>query len=111
MADHHDLIPRADAVGLVLEARARALERQGTASVPLHELGGRVAAEAVVAESDRPPHSHATMDGYAVDADDPYPLEVVDGEVFPEDEQLTLEPGTAMPIATGAPVPAGATAV
>ncbi|MDZ7702425.1 MAG: molybdopterin-binding protein [Halobacteriales archaeon] len=51
------------------------------------------------------------MDGYAVDAEDPYPLDVVDAEVFPEDAPPALESGTAVPVATGAPVPEGATAV
>ncbi|MFB6354728.1 MAG: molybdopterin molybdotransferase MoeA [Halobacteriales archaeon] len=111
MADNAALRPRADAVGAVLAGRSRALECRRTERVPLAAVGGRVAAEPVVAPADRPPRSHATMDGYAVDADDPYPLEVVDNEVFPEDDPPELPPGGAVPVATGAPVPDGATAV
>jgi molybdopterin molybdotransferase len=51
------------------------------------------------------------MDGYAVAADDPYPLEVVEAEVYPEDDPPALAAGTAVPVATGAPVPEDATAV
>ena len=111
MTDHADLIPRGDAVAAVLAARERALEAQPTERVALDAIGGRVAAEAVVAEADRPPRSHATMDGYAVDAADDYPLEVVDTEIFPEDDPPPLEPGTAVAVATGATVPEGTTAV
>ena len=111
MTDPHDPLPRSAAIEAVLEARGRALDGRATERVALDAIGGRVCAEPVVADADRPPRSHATMDGYAVDAEDPYPLEVVEVEVFPEDEPPDLAPGTAVPIATGAPVPAGATAV
>jgi len=111
MSDYPDLVPRAQAVEAVLAARARALEGRPTSRVAIDAIAGRVAAEAVVAEADSPPRSHATMDGYAIDADEDYPLEVVAAEVFPEDEPPALTPGTAVRVATGAPVPDGATAV
>lgn len=111
MADHRDLIPRSAAVELVLEARSAALDGRAAGAVPLDAIAGRVAAEPVVAEADRPPRSHATMDGYAVAADDDYPLDVVEAEVFPEDDPPALTAGGAVPVATGAPVPDGATAV
>lgn len=111
MADHQDLIPRSDAVELVLAARSRALDGRASEAVQLDAIGGRVAAEPVVADADRPPRSHATMDGYAVDVEDPYPLEVIEAEVFPEDDPPVLASGTAVPVATGAPVPEGTSAV
>ncbi|MFB6360406.1 MAG: molybdopterin molybdotransferase MoeA [Halobacteriales archaeon] len=111
MPDHPDLIPRADAVESVLASRIRAQEHRSTEAVSLDAIGGRVAAEPIVAEHDQPPRSHATMDGYAVDASDPYPLEVVETEVFPEDDAPNMGAGTAVPVATGAPVPDNATAV
>jgi molybdopterin molybdotransferase len=111
MADHPDLIPRAEAVASVLASRTRALENRSSEAVSLDAIGGRVAAEPIAADQDHPPRSHATMDGYAVDASDPYPVDVVETEVFPEDDPPTMSAGTAVPVATGAPVPDNATAV
>jgi molybdopterin molybdotransferase len=77
----------------------------------LDAVAGRTVAEPVVAEDDRPPRSHATMDGFAFDATADYPLTVRDGGVFPEDDPEPLDAGETVRIATGAPLPAGATAV
>ena len=109
--DHADMLWRADAVERVLDARETALARLGVESVPLDEIAGRVLAEAVVAQQDEPPYSYATMDGFAFDASEDYPFEVVDREVFPEDDPGEIERGEAVRIATGAPVPRGANAV
>ncbi|MFB6073022.1 MAG: molybdopterin molybdotransferase MoeA [Halobacterium sp.] len=109
--EHADLLSRADAVERALDHRETALERRGTESVPLDEISGRVLAEGVVADEDQPPYSYATMDGYAFDADEDYPYELVDREVFPEDEPEVIEAGEAVRIATGAPLPEGANAV
>ncbi len=109
--DHDDMVPRAAAVERVLALRETVLSDQPTETVPLDAIAGRTLADAVVAPEDRPPHSHATMDGFAVDATDAYPLALRDQEIFPEDEPPTLESGEAMRIATGAPLPAGANAV
>jgi len=109
--DHADLVPRADAVERVLAQRSRALDRLDTERVPIDALAGRVLAEPVTASEDQPPYSYATMDGYAVDATDDYPLDAVDREVFPEDDPGGLDAGEAVRIATGAPVPEGANAV
>ena len=85
---------------------------------PLAALG-RVVAEPVVASTSLPPWDNAAMDGYAVRAADtttateaePARLTVI-GEVragvAPD---RTVEPGTAVRIATGAPIPPGADAV
>jgi len=109
--DHADLIPRPDAVERALAQRETALGRLETEPVGAADVAGRVLAEPVVATEDRPPHSHATMDGYAVDATDEYPLTVVDREVFPEDDPGRLGDGEAVRVATGAPIPEGANAV
>jgi len=111
MADHSDLIPRADAVAAVLATRERAFEGRPTEPVSIDSIGDRVAAEPIVAETDQPPRSHATMDGYAIEASESYPVDVVESEVFPEDDAPTLPPSSAVPVATGAPIPDGATAV
>ncbi|WP_336037909.1 molybdopterin molybdotransferase MoeA [Halobacterium yunchengense] len=109
--DHADLLWRSDAVERVLDARDAALSRLGVTSVGLDAVAGRVLAEDVTASEDRPAHSFATMDGFAFDATADYPLEVVDRDVFPEDDPGELGSGRAVRIATGAPLPRGANAV
>lgn len=109
--DHADMLWRSDAVERVLAVRETALSRLDVERVPLGEIAGRVLAEDVVAEGDVPPHSFATMDGFAFDARENYPLEVVDREVFPEDDPGEIASGQAVRIATGAPLPRGANAV
>ena len=83
--------------------------------VDLEAAVGRVLAEDVRSDVEMPPFDRAAMDGYAVRAEDvaaaPVTLRVV-GQVraghVPDRE---VGPGEAMQIMTGAPVPAGATAV
>jgi len=88
-------------------------------SVVLPKALGRVLAEAIRAEYDLPPFPNSAMDGYAVRAVDTkgaqreHPIrfrvlgEAAAGHPFPG----ALEPGTAVRIATGAPLPSGADAV
>ena len=86
---------------------------------PLDALAGRVLAEDVVAATNVPPFARAMMDGYAVRAadtrgasrDQARTLTVV-GRVFTgEVLQRAVGPGECVEIATGAPVPDGASAV
>jgi molybdopterin molybdotransferase len=109
--DHEDMVWRADAVESVLDARESAMDGTATETVGIDALPGRVLAADVVAESAVPAHDHATMDGYAFDATDGYPLSVADVEVFPEDDPPSIDPGEAVEIATGAPLPPEANAV
>jgi molybdopterin molybdotransferase len=109
--DREEMVWRADAVESVLDARESALVRQGTENIGIDALPERVLAADVVADADVPAHDHATMDGYAFDATDEYPLEVVDTEVYPEDDPPSIGPGEAVEIATGAPLPPEANAV
>ena len=99
-------------VGLSRDSRPRE-------SVSITDAAGRVLAEDVVSRVDVPQFRRAMMDGYAVRADDTHgastynrlPLEVI-GVCLPgapSDQQV--EPGSAMPIMTGALLPAGADAV
>jgi molybdopterin molybdotransferase len=106
-----DMVSRGWAVDRVLDLRRSVLAAHPTETVPLGASAGRTLAADVVAESDRPPHSHATMDGFAFDATDDYPLELVDASVYPEDDPPELATGQAVRIATGAPLPPGANAV
>jgi molybdopterin molybdotransferase len=109
--DHDDMIDRATAVGRVLSLRADALSDRPTESVGVDAVAGRTLAGPIVAEGDRPAADHATMDGFAFDATDDYPLELVDAEVFPEDDPPAIGAGQAVRIATGAPLPESANAV
>jgi molybdopterin molybdotransferase len=109
--DHDDMVWRADAVEQLLDLRETVLADQSTERVSLAEAAGRTLAAEIVAEDDRPPRSHATMDGYAFDATDGYPLELRDGEVFPEDDPPAIEAGEAVRIFTGSPLPPEANAV
>lgn len=102
------LLSKEDALSRLLDA-ARPVPR--TESISLAHAGGRVLAETVHAPFAVPPYARATMDGYAVRADDGASLRVA-GDVFAGADALpTLAPGTALRIATGAPVPPGADAV
>ena len=88
-------------------------------SVPLEEALGRVLAEDVVSPIDVPPFDRATVDGYAVKAEDtfmasesePVRLKVI-GEVHAGDAPA-LKPGRgeAVYISTGASLPEGTDAV
>lgn len=86
--------------------------------VRLSEALGRVVAEDVVADADLVPYARSAMDGFAlrstetVRAAPGQPLTFpVAGVVFAEQGRVTLAPGTAMSITTGAPIPDGADAV
>lgn len=86
--------------------------------VPLSEALGLVLAEDVVVQEDIPPFANSAMDGYALLSQDSLPRDGqpprlhITGEVaagYVADH--AIEPGTAMRIMTGAPVPPGADAV
>ena len=88
-------------------------------TVGLAEAEGLVLADDVVAPLSLPVFDNSAMDGYAVSADDvagatadaPVKLPVAEDIPAGRTDALTLKPGTAHRIMTGAPVPAGATAV
>lgn len=92
----------------------------GAEWVGLTDLSGRVLAEDLAAPQDAPPFDRATVDGFALRAGDiaqasgaePVVLRL-NGEVIAcgTAPALTVDPGTATPIATGGPVPRGADAV
>ena len=87
--------------------------------VGLAEAEGRVLADDVAAPLSLPVFDNSAMDGYAVraedvaGADDRNPVKLPVAEDIPagRTDPLTLAPGTAHRIMTGAPLPAGATAV
>lgn len=102
----------------IVEQHATFLRPKRVESVTLLEAAGRVLAEDIVADRDFPPFPRATRDGYALRSADvaqtPVTLRVV-AEIragqSPGGRGVELQPGEAVEIMTGAPVPAGADAV
>jgi len=86
-----------------------------TEKVYLLDALGRVLAEDVISEEDRPSFDNSAMDGYAVDWEDikdaPVELLVVGELPAGAEEVFELPKGCAVKIFTGAPIPRGATAV
>jgi molybdopterin molybdotransferase len=106
----------------VEEALARVLaafEPLPSERVPVLETLGRVLAEDVYADMDIPPLTNTAMDGYAVQAADtagaspeqPVRLRIVHDLAAGYTTDVTVTPGTAIRIMTGAPIPLGADAV
>jgi molybdopterin molybdotransferase len=86
-----------------------------TERVYLLDALGRVLAEDVLSEEDRPSFDNSAMDGYAVHWEDikdaPVELLVVGELPAGAEETFELPKGCAVKIFTGAPIPKGATAV
>ncbi|MBU1699243.1 MAG: molybdopterin molybdotransferase MoeA [Candidatus Eisenbacteria bacterium] len=84
-----------------------------TEDVPLRESYGRVAAAPVVFPQDTPAFSNSSMDGFAIRHEDlslgslKVAGEVAAGQVC----NVELQPGEAIRIMTGAPIPSGADTV
>ena len=109
-------IPLEEALDAILDT-ARPVTR--TVRVELDHANGRVLAADIVATRDVPPFDRAAMDGYAVVAEDTFGasrqeprtlrcIEVVHSGSVPAKR---LECGDCTEIATGAPIPEGASAV
>ncbi len=88
-------------------------------TVPLEQAEGRVLAEELFAQSELPPFDNSAMDGFAVRAEDiaeasqdrPGRLKMMDVIRAGSLPRLALQPGQAIKIMTGAPIPEGADAV
>ncbi len=91
----------------------------GVEQIPLLEAYHRVLAENATSSLDIPPFNRSTVDGYAVkskdtfEADENQPVKLnVSGMVsIGEAPKVTVAPGEAAEIVTGAPIPEGADAV
>jgi molybdopterin molybdotransferase len=102
----------------VVEDHASRLSPRARETVDLLHAAGRILAEPVVADRDIPPFARSTRDGYAVRAADlvqlPATLTMI-GEIkagpLTDRASLQLNPGEAVSIMTGAPVPQSADAV
>jgi molybdopterin molybdotransferase len=98
-----------EALALVLEG----IEPLDSEPVSLHDAIGRVISAEARAAIDLPPFDRTAMDGFAVRAEDVAPgaeLRVI-GDLAAGGGTVTLEPGTAARISTGAAIPPGADAV
>lgn len=97
------------------EARRRVLEAVRPLpdeSVALGDADGRVLAESVVAAGDVPPFATSAMDGYAVTPGKAGRRLRIGGEARAgAPAGMSVEPGTAIVISTGAPLPEGGEAV
>ncbi|WP_308915169.1 molybdopterin molybdotransferase MoeA [Jannaschia sp. LMIT008] len=95
----------------VAEAQARLIALASTLPserVPLHRAGHRILAEDVAAHRAQPPVAMSAMDGYATGAFAPGDLLTVVGEAGAGHPfQGAVEPGQAVRIFTGAPLPSG----
>ncbi|MFF4650205.1 molybdopterin molybdotransferase MoeA [Streptomyces sp. NPDC001380] len=90
-------------------ARAAAVRPLPAAEADLADALGRALAEPLVARTDLPPFDTSAMDGWAVAGPGPW---VLRGRVLAGQQPAgPLADGTAVRIATGAPLPPGATAV
>ncbi len=107
--------------GLILEqAQNLLLERvnmiKDAEEITLWDAGGRVLAKDIYAEHDQPPFPRSPLDGYAVRSadistaskDHPVRLRVLEEVDAGHVGSRCVEPGTAVRIMTGAPIPDGA---
>lgn len=107
--------------GLILEqAQNLLLERvnmiKDAEEITLWNAGGRVLAKDIYAEHDQPPFPRSPLDGYAVRSADistasknqPVRLRVLEEVDAGHVGSKCVEPGTAVRIMTGAPIPDGA---
>jgi len=99
-----------------LRAIAAACPVAGQDVLALDEANGRVIAAPVMAAHALPPFDNSAMDGYALrlsdlTGDGPWCLPVSARIAAGDARALTLSPGTAARIFTGAPVPFGADAI
>lgn len=79
---------------------------------PLAATLGLVLGEDITSDIDSPPYDKAMMDGFAIVADDTSDTRQITAEIMAGDAPAgEVTPGTAIRIMTGAPIPAGATAV
>jgi molybdopterin molybdotransferase len=91
------------------------ITRLAAEEVGLDEALGRVLAVDAVAPNDVPPFASSSMDGFALLAGDtataPVGLRIVGEARAGAGSDVRVEPGTAIRISTGAPIPAGADAI
>jgi molybdopterin molybdotransferase len=99
----------------LVETHAAELRPRGRELASLLDANGRVLAEPIYADRDFPPFPRAARDGYALrvaDLEQPPAELIIVGEIKAGSaEEISVNPGQAAAIMTGAPVPPGADAV
>lgn len=104
----YPMIPVDEAVDIILR-RTPVLSPQ---RVPFDQALGLVLAEDVRAAEPMPPFAAAAVDGFAVVAADTAPLrQIVGDQMAGYVADVTVQPGAAARVTTGAPVPPGADAI
>ncbi len=110
-APHDAMRPLPDMQAEILDSMSPLPVRR----IGIREVLGLVLATDVSAPHDLPPFPNSAMDGYAVRAIDvaqaPVELPVLESVAAGEVAASTVQPGTAIQIMTGAPMPEGADAV
>lgn len=97
---------------IALETVLRHTPVLASEKVPLAEARGRALARDLFAAADLPPFPASSVDGYAVQSNDPSPVRTVLAEVTAGvARDVVVTPGTAVRTMTGAPVAPGADAV
>ncbi|MFQ6135898.1 MAG: molybdopterin molybdotransferase MoeA [Candidatus Hydrothermarchaeales archaeon] len=100
-----------EAHALIDELREGYYFRREIESVETDDALGRELAEPIISEKRSPERDIATMDGYAINCHDEYPLKIV-GDIHAGEKGISrLKRGSAVWIATGASLPDGANAV
>lgn len=110
-----DWISLTEALHVILSA----IRLTDAEEVELDDAFGRTLADDVISPIDNPPWDCSAMDGYAVRAADvagataaqPKELRVIEKVPAGGFPQLRIEPGTAIRVMTGAPIPSGADSV
>ncbi len=116
MREFKRLTPYGEALSLMLKDIE---EIPDTEEVSLENAFGRVLAEDIVSPINSPPFDRSAVDGYALRAEDtfqareysPVELRVIDEIAAGEESGVTVKPGTAVKLLTGAKMPEGANAV
>lgn len=104
------LLPVEDAIAAILKR----VPAPAPEHVPLGEAAGRVLLQPIIATHSQPPFDASAMDGYAVRAADIVPghrLEIIGMSQAGSGFTGAMQPGQAVRIFTGAPVPTGADTV
>lgn len=113
--EFHSLIPLDEARSIVLQH----LPAAGTARVPLSQAAGCILAEKIVSAIDVPGFSRASMDGFAVLAEDtiearedrPASLRLAGRVPMGRPPDVSISCGEAAEVSTGSMIPPGADAV
>jgi molybdopterin molybdotransferase len=89
-------------------------EPLGIHSLPITDCLGKVIAQPVLSLADSPRFDNSAVDGFGISSDDcssGSTLEVIGESVAGKASDLTVAPGKAAKVLTGAPLPAGVSAV